>query len=78
MSMEKSESIVADRVGNVVAELAQLGMNWLDVGVEGWAHGCVLVIHPKAVVRGACCPVSHEDVIRVSDPEATRGLVSVQ
>ena len=37
-----------------------------------------LKIVPKAVSIRACSMVSYENVVRMGDPEASRGLISVQ
>jgi len=48
--MEDSQTVVADRVGHIVSELAQLALRWPDIRIKGWPNSCILVIHPVAVV----------------------------
>ena len=78
MSMENSQAILADRVGHVVAELSELGFDWLDLGVEGGSNRCILIIHPIAIMSRASCAIANKDIVWMGDPEATRCRVGVQ
>lgn len=76
--MEKSKTISAVRVGNVVGKLAKRGVLRADVGIEGGTSWVRLGIKPETVVVRASSMITSEDIIRVSDPERCWSLIRVQ
>ena len=76
--MEQAKSISTIRMGDIVCELSQWavlranvwviwGSSWVNFGVE-----------PIPVVIWTSCMIVDEDVVWVSDPETSGGLVRVQ
>jgi len=65
-------------VSNVALELAQLRLNRADVLTETRAHSVLLMIEPESVSIRASSMVISEDVVRMSNPETTRRLISVE
>ena len=76
--MEQSHAIISDSVCHVVSEFTKFSTQWSDVRVERSTDRRALIIHPESIFFGASCPVSNNDVIRMSDPEVSRSLISVQ
>ena len=76
--VEDSETVAAERVTNVVAELTNSRVFWANVWIERWSNSCRLQIVPVGVSVRACAVVATEDVVRVRDPEASWRLISVE
>lgn len=76
--VEDSETIPTTRVSDIATELTKLGRDRANVQTETWTHSVILHIEPEAIAIGASSVVVNEDVIRMSDPERTRGLIGVE
>ena len=76
--MEYSESIPSIGVSNIVSELTNLRVLWTDIETERWTHGILLCVIPVTVSIRTSSMVASDDVVGMSDPNASRSLVSVQ
>lgn len=65
-------------MSNIVSELSELGVLWANIGVKRGSNRRLLRVIPVRVTIRASSVVIADDVVRVSDPERSRGLVSVQ
>ena len=70
MVVEKTKTISAIRVSNVVTELAEAHVLRADVGIEGGSNRSDLQIVPVTVSVGASGVVVTNDVVWIGDPDA--------
>lgn len=76
--MEYSESIPSTGVSNIVLEFSQLGVDRANVFVSTRTHSVLLVIKPESVSIRSSSVVTLENIVGMSNPETTRGLISIQ
>jgi hypothetical protein len=76
--VEDSQSIPAARVTMVVSELANFVVLRTNISVSMRTDSVDLQIIPVSVSIGATNSVLNEGVIRLSDPETCRSLISIQ
>jgi len=76
--VEDSQAVIAHRVSDIVPELTELGLCWLNVWIEARASCRVLIVHPVAIISAASCTIADKDIIGVGDPEAARCLICIE
>jgi hypothetical protein len=76
--MEYSESIPSTGVSDIVLEFSQLGVDRANVFVSTRTHSVLLVIKPESISIRSSSVVTLENIVRMSNPETTRGLISIQ
>jgi len=75
--MEDTESVATIRVSMVVSELTKLSVLRADVGVVRRSHGSQLGVIPVTIAIRTSSVVISELVIRMSNPEGGRSLISI-
>ena len=75
--MEDTESVATIRVSMVVSELTKLSVLRADVGVVRRSHGSQLGVIPVTIAIRTSSMVISELVIRMSNPEGGRSLISI-
>lgn len=78
MPMEDTKTVISNWVSDIVAEFTQLWFCWLNVWIEGGSYSSVLIVHPITIIWATCSAITNEYVVWVSNPEATRSLVSIE
>jgi hypothetical protein len=76
--MEDSETISADGMHLVIIKFTELGTSRADRGSGGRTLRVLSQIEPIAISVRPSTDIVSPDVVGVSDPEASRGLISVQ
>lgn len=73
-----SETVLMQGVTSVVSELTELSEFGANISVEAGAHCGLLHVVPVTVRVTTGNSVVSDNVVGVSDPETTRGLVGVE
>lgn len=76
--MEDSKTVSAIRMCHIVPKFTKLGVLGANICVEGRSNGRLLSIVPVTVAVRAGRVIVPDDVVRVSDPDASRGLIRVE
>jgi len=76
--MENSESVSSHRVSDIVLEYSYGFVFWADIGIGRRTCGMLLEIVPVAISIRSSSMISNEMIVRMSQPEASRCLISVQ
>lgn len=76
--MENSQTISSEGVCSVISELTELRELWADVYVEAGPDRMLLHIEPISIGISSSNCVVGENIVWVSNPEATWALISVE
>jgi len=63
---------------NIVTELSKRVVFWALIRIERWTSWIGLGIEPVTIIIRTCSMVTSENVVWVSDPETSWGLIRVQ
>ena len=76
--MENSKTVAAIRVSYIITKLTNLSVLRTDIFIKAWSNGRLLGIIPVRISIGASSVISTNDIVRVSDPNASWGLICVE
>jgi hypothetical protein len=78
MIMEDSQSISARRMSTIILELSQLRLNRTNIQAETRSHCVILKVDPETISIRPSGVIASENIVRMSDPETSRRLISVE
>ena len=76
--MEDTQSVVVQRVGHIVTELSKFLVDGASSACSRRPCRIVHQIIPEPVVFATCTVIPDQDIVRIRQPEASRGRVSIE